>query len=208
MTSTAQDDVTVQLDRLDEAGQSLLFTGARTAHTFADTPVTSEELEAIWELAKWPPTALNAQPLRVVFVQSPEARQKLVDNMMEGNKAKTLAAPAVAVLAYDAEFHEHLPAVAPAYAHMKDGLDANDEMRNGMAGSNANIQAGYFILATRARGLAAGPMGGFDRAGVDAAFFPDGRFKSVLVVNIGHPAKDAYHPRQARLEHETTVVFA
>ncbi|GMA86716.1 hypothetical protein GCM10025868_19660 [Angustibacter aerolatus] len=98
--------------------------------------------------------------------------------MADGNKEKTAAAPAVAVLATDTRFHEHVPTIFPIRPEMQDVLEQDEAMRAGMGSQNAWLQAGYLILAVRAVGLAAGPMAGFDRAGVDAAFFPGGRLQS------------------------------
>ena len=103
------------LPALDEAGRALLFTEARTANSFAPTPVTDRELDSIWDLAKWPPTAANVQPLRVLYVRAPAGRERLVRHMSDGNKAKTATAPAVAVLAVDTEFHQHIPQVVADY---------------------------------------------------------------------------------------------
>src|SRR5882672_8082649 len=101
------------LGRLDDAARAVLFTAARTANTWAPTPVSDEELTSIWELAKWAPTSANTQPLRVLFVRPGEGRDRLVRHMSDGNKAKTGVAPAVAVLATDTRFHEHIPVVFP-----------------------------------------------------------------------------------------------
>ncbi len=193
---------------LDEQGRSLLFHRARTANTFASTAVTDAELDAIWELAKWPPTAANTQPLRVLYVRTEEGRARLLPLMAEGNRAKTASAPAVAVLAVDSRFHEHVPTLLPYKPEMADTLAANDAMREGMGSFNSALQAGYFLLAVRAEGLAAGPMAGFDKAGVDAEFFPDGRWRSVLVVNIGHPGEDPWMDRLPRLAHDDAVAWA
>jgi 3-hydroxypropanoate dehydrogenase len=196
------------LERLDARAQHLLFTGARTANSFADTPVSDAELTDIWELARWAPTSANSQPLRVLYVRRGEARDRLVKHLDEGNRAKTASAPAVAVLALDTRFHEHLPTVLPIKPELKDVFAANDAKRMDTATFNATLQAGYFILAVRAHGLAAGPMGGFDTAGVDAEFFPDGRYRSILVVNIGHPGENPWFPRLPRLDHEDVVQWA
>jgi 3-hydroxypropanoate dehydrogenase len=206
--TTTADEVTAPLEHLDARGRHLLFTGARTANTFADIPVTDAELADIWELAKWAPTSANSQPLRVLYVRRGEGRDRLVKHMNEGNQAKTAAAPAVAVLAMDTRFHEHLPAVLPFRPELKNVFAADDAKRTGTATFNATLQAGYFILAVRAHGLAAGPMGGFDSAGVDAEFFPDGRYRSILVVNIGHPGKNPWFPRLPRLSHDDAVQWA
>jgi 3-hydroxypropanoate dehydrogenase len=194
--------------RLDDAGRSLLFTDARTANTFSPAPVSDEELAEIWELAKWPPTAANTQPLRVLYVRTEAGRAKLVSHMNEGNRAKTATAPVVAVLAFDTSFHEHIPDIFPIKPELKDVFAANEEMREGSGRFNAGLQVGYFLLAVRAAGLVAGPMAGFDAAGIDAEFFPDGRFKSLLVVNIGHPGENPWFPRMPRLSHDSAVRWA
>ena len=198
---------TLVLDRLDEAGRALLFSDARTANSFAPTPVSDAELAGIWELAKWGPSAANTQPLRVLFVRSGEGRVRLVEHMNDGNKAKTLAAPAVAVLAVDTEFHAHIPNIFPIRPELRDVFASNPEMADTTARFNAALQAGYFILAVRAAGLAAGPMAGFDAPGVDGEFLPDGRFKSILVVNIGHPGENPWFDRLPRLDHSDAVSY-
>src|ERR1700691_5961229 len=99
--TTARPPLTDSLLALDPAAQALLFTEARTANTFSEEPVSDEQLRAIVELAKWPPTAANTNPLRILFVNSQAARERLVPLMSEGNRAKTATAPAVAVLAAD-----------------------------------------------------------------------------------------------------------
>ena len=208
MTETAEVAPPHSLARLDEDGRATLFTAARTANTFAPTEVADAELAEVWNLAKWPPTAANSQPLRVLYVRPGEGRERLVAHMADGNKAKTATAPAVAVLAQDTAFHEHIPTVLPFRPELKDVLADDEAMRSTMGGFNATLQAGYFILAVRAAGLAAGPMAGFDAAGVDAEFFPDGRWRSILVVNIGHPGQDPWFDRLPRLEHEDTIRWA
>lgn len=196
------------LDRLDAQAKHILFTGARTANSFADTPVTDPELSDIWELAKWAPTAANTQPLRVLYVRPGEGRDRLVKHMNDGNRAKTASAPAVAVLAMDTRFHEHIPAVLPFRPELKDVFAADDDVRLATATFNSTLQAAYFILAVRAHGLAAGPMAGFDPAGIDAEFFPDGRYRSILVVNIGHPGQNPWFARLPRLHHDDVVQWA
>ncbi|HEX4442875.1 MAG TPA: malonic semialdehyde reductase [Galbitalea sp.] len=196
------------LHRLDDASKAALFTDAQTAYSFAPNPVSEEELTAIWDLAKWPPTSANFQPMRVIFVQSPAARARLVAYMNDNNKERVQDAPAVAVLAYDRRFHTHIPTVAPQLSSRVETFEANEDVRLDAARSNGWIQAGYFLLAIRAQGLGAGPMAGFDGAAIDADFFEDGNWGAFLVVNIGHPTKASFRARQPRLELEHTVRFA
>ncbi|GAA2727082.1 malonic semialdehyde reductase [Actinocorallia aurantiaca] len=189
---------------IDASAQDLLFREARTANAFTEEPVTEEQVKAIYDLVKYAPTAMNSQPLRVLLVRSAEARERLVNQMSEGNKAKTLSAPLVAVLAYDVDFHEELPKVFPHFPGAKDGF-ADEAVRHKVGSFNATLQVGYFILGVRAAGLSAGPMAGFDAEGIEKEFFGDGRHKVLAVVNIGKPGPDAWFARNPRLDYAEVV---
>ncbi|MET9432252.1 MULTISPECIES: malonic semialdehyde reductase [unclassified Streptomyces] len=189
---------------LDAAAQDLLFREARTANTFTDEPVTEEQVQAIYDLVKYGPTAFNQTPLRVVLVRSAEARERLVKHMAEGNQAKTAAAPLVAILAADNEFHEELPQLLPHFPQAKDMFFAERPVREQSAALNAALQAAYFIVGVRAAGLAAGPMTGFDFAGVQKEFL-DADHTPLMVVNIGKPGDDAWFPRSPRLAYDEVV---
>lgn len=190
---------------LDAAAQDLLFREARTANTFTDEPVTEEQVQAIYDLVKYGPTAFNQQPLRVVLVRSAEGRERLVQHLADGNKAKTAAAPLVAVLAADNEFHEELPTQFPHFPQAKDVFFSERSVREGSAALNGALQAAYFIIGVRAAGLAAGPMTGFDAEGINKEFFGDGDHSVLAVVNIGKPGEDAWFPRSPRLEYDQVV---
>ncbi|MBP3042952.1 malonic semialdehyde reductase [Arthrobacter jiangjiafuii] len=187
---------------LDGESLDAIFREARTANTFTDEPVTDEQLRTIYELTKFGPTAMNIQPLRITWVRSAEAREKLVAHMADGNKAKTASAPMVAILSFDTEWHEQFPVFFPIAPERKAMFDGNDELRAVMGNNNGHLQAAYFIMAVRAAGLAAGPMGGFDPAGIDAEFFTGRNQRSFMVVNIGKPGENAWHPRLPRLDYD------
>jgi len=189
---------------LDKTAQDLLFRDARTANTFTDEPVTDEQIAAIYDLVKFAPTSMNTQPLRITLVRSPEARERLVKHLGEGNKAKTGSAPLTAILSYDPEFHEHLPTQFPHFPGAQDIFKGQD-FRHGAASLNATLQVGYFILGIRAAGLVAGPMTGFDNAGIDQEFFAESGYKTLVVINIGKPGENAWFPRSPRLEHDQVV---
>ena len=199
---------TTTTPKLDEASRALLFTGARTANTFSDEPVSDQQLADIWELSKWAPSAANTQPLRVLYVRTAEGKQRLVSHMNEGNQAKTLSAPVTAVLAVDRRFHERIPELLPFRPELREVFESNEQMRTDHGDFNAALQAGYFILAIRAVGLVAGPMKGYDAAGIDADFFPDGQWNTVLTVNIGHPGENPWFDRLPRLDHADAVRWA
>ncbi|MFJ6618248.1 malonic semialdehyde reductase [Kitasatospora sp. NPDC091335] len=190
---------------LDAAAQDLLFREARTANTFTDEPVSEEQIQAIYELVKFGPTAFNQQPLRVVLVRSAEGRERLVQHLADGNKAKTAAAPLVAILAADNEFHEELPTQLPHFPQAKDMFFSERSVREQSATLNGALQAAYFIIGVRAAGLAAGPMTGYDAAGLNKEFFGDGEHSVLAVVNIGKPGEEAWFPRSPRLAYDEVV---
>ncbi|MBD0670666.1 malonic semialdehyde reductase [Streptomyces sp. CBMA156] len=190
---------------LDAAAQDLLFREARTANTFTEEPVSEEQIQAIYELVKFGPTAFNQQPLRVVLVRSAEGRERLVQHMADGNKAKTSAAPLVAILAADNEFHEELPTQLPHFPQAKDMFFTERSVREQSATLNGALQAAYFIIGVRAAGLAAGPMTGYDAAGLNKEFFGNGEHSVLAVVNIGKPGEEAWFPRSPRLAYDEVV---
>lgn len=189
---------------LDPAAQDLLFREARTANSFTDEPVTDEQMQVIYDLVKYGPTAFNQSPLRITLVRSPEARERLVQHLSEGNRAKTAAAPLTAILSADNEFHEQLPHLFPHAPQIKDVFFTERPARETSAGLNAALQAAYFIVGVRAAGLAAGPMTGMDFEGVRKEFLDDDH-TPLMVVNIGRPGPDAWRARSPRLAFEDVV---
>lgn len=180
------------------AAEAQLFTEARTHNAFLDRPVPDALLVEALELAKMGPTAANQQPLRVLFLRSREARERLLPAMSAGNFEKTKAAPVVAVAGYDLRFYEHLPYLFP-HADAKSWFEGKPELAARSAAQSGTLQVGYLILALRAVGLDAGPMGGFDAAKVEAEFFPEGTVKANVVINIGYGDDAKLFPRNPRL---------
>jgi len=186
---------------LDEA-LDVIFRQARTHSAFLPTPVSDETLRAAYNLAKWGPTSANTMPLRIVFVRSAEAKERLKPTLSEGNLEKTMAAPVTAIFADDLKFYEHIPRLFPMAPHFKEMFNKPEaaERTKIHAFRNATLQAAYFIIAARAVGLDCGPMSGFDNAKVDAAFFPEGQLKSNFIMNIGYGDASKLKPRLPRLE--------
>jgi 3-hydroxypropanoate dehydrogenase len=180
-----------------------LFLEARTHGAFLDQPVDDALLRRIYEAARMGPTAANSVPMRIVFVKSSAAKERLRPTLSPGNVDKTMKAPVTAIIAYDENFADKMPQLFPARPGMRESLASMPvDKRDFMLLQNASLQAGYFILAARAHGLDAGPMGGFDRAAVDAAFLGGSPWKSVLLVNLGYGDRSALHPRLPRLSFE------
>ncbi|HEX9167708.1 MAG TPA: malonic semialdehyde reductase [Roseiarcus sp.] len=186
---------------LGGASLAQLFTDARTHNAFLDRPVPEALLREALDLAKMGPTAANQQPLRVLFLRSTAAKERLRDAMAPGNVDKTMAAPVVAIAGHDLEFYEHLPFLTPQRDFRSIFAD-NAELAARSAAQSGTLQVAYFILALRALGLDAGPMGGFDAAKVEAEFFPEGKIKANVVINIGYGDDSKLFPRNPRLKFE------
>ena len=172
-------------DALDQ-----LFRTART-HNEIGGEVSDELLHQLYDLLKWGPTTANSCPARFVFVKSAEAKAKLGPALDEGNYRKTMAAPVTVIVAYDMAFFEKMPYLFP-HPDAKGWFDTKPEAAiEAICLRNGSLQGAYLLLAARALGLDCGPMSGFDNAKVDAAFFPDGRWKSNFLCNLGKgdPAK-------------------
>lgn len=181
----------------DEALETL-FRDAHTHNKWQDKPVSPALLMALYDLLRWGPTAVNACPLRVVFVASPGAKATLKPFLAEGNVAKTMAAPVTAILGYDLDFPKKLVTLFP-HAPGAAGWFSDPAVAEITAFRSGTLQGGYFILAARALGLDCGPMSGFDNAGVDQAFFAGTRIKSNFLCNLGYGDPSGVHPRAPRL---------
>ena len=188
---------------LDANALDVVFRQART-HSALSGPVTDEQLRALYELAKWGPTTLNSQPGRFVFVRSKEAKEKLAPALSPGNLDKTMAAPVTVLVAYDSQFYENLPRTFPHRPEANKAFMGDEKAvyANLTAVRNSSLQGAYLIIAARALGLDCGPMSGFDNAKVDAAFFPDGRWKSNFLCNLGRGDPAKLMPRNPRLTFE------
>ena len=182
---------------------ALLFTEARTHNVWLDRPVDDKTLQRLYELSRMGPTSANSQPLRVVFAKSVGAKEKLRPSLLPFNVQKTMSAPATAIIAYDSAYYEKMPKLFPARPEMRDIMANMPEDKRDLQGfQNATLQAGYLILAARALGLDCGPMAGFDSKGVDAAFFPDGKWRTTLLINLGYGDTAKVFPRNPRLDFE------
>ncbi|MBU2588622.1 MAG: malonic semialdehyde reductase [Alphaproteobacteria bacterium] len=175
---------------LSDAALAQLYNEARSYNGWLDKPVSDAQLHAIWDLVKMAPTSANMQPARIVWVKSAEAKAKLADCVMEGNKAKVLTAPVTAVIGYDIDFHEQLPWLFP-HTDAKSWFAGDEAGREEGAFRNSSLQGAYLMLAARALGLDCGPMSGFDADAVNAAFFADQprhRVNFICAVGYGDPA--------------------
>jgi 3-hydroxypropanoate dehydrogenase len=184
---------------IGDAALDQIFREARTLRKWKDKPVTDALLMAIYDLMRWGPTEANITPARFCFVVSRDAKARLKPLLDEGNVAQTMAAPATAIIGYDVDFARTLKLLAPHAKSLPQTLAHDPARAQFMAIRSAGLQGGYFIVAARALGLDCGPMSGFDRDGVDRAFFAGTQIKSCFLCNLGFGDRDDLRPRAARL---------
>lgn len=200
--------------RLNDEGMDLLFREARTHNFWLDKAVSDETLHQLYDLMKWGPTSANTSPMRVLFLRTPEAKQRLLPALAQGNIEKTMTAPVTAIIAYDLHFYEQLPKLFPANPAFRDYFANQPEIIELTAQRNGSLQGAYFMLAARAVGLDCGPMSGFDNAKVDEEFFGAGKevdpnehefftvgqLRSNFLCNLGYGDEAKLFPRMPRLE--------
>ncbi|CAM3486318.1 malonic semialdehyde reductase [Rouxiella silvae] len=188
-------------EALIDSALATLFTEARTHNGWQDTPVSDELLKQAYDLARMGPTSANCCPLRVVFIRSKEAKEKLAPALSSGNLQKTMSAPVTAILAYDPAFYDLLPEL---YLHgdARSWFTSSPELAHETAFRNASLQAAYLILALRSLGLDTGPMSGFDQGKVNASFLAASGWKANFLLNIGYGDSSKVYPRSPRLDFE------
>lgn len=186
-------------EALTASALATLFTEARTHNGWLNKPVTGEELKTIYDLARMGPTSANCSPLRIVFIQSQEAKEKLAPALSGGNLKKTLTAPVTAIVAWDPEFYELLPELFPS-GDARSWFTSSPQLAHDTAFRNSSLQAAYLILACRSLGLDTGPMSGFDNAKVDETFLSDTGWKSNFLINIGYGDTSKVYSRAPRLD--------
>ncbi len=195
---------------LDDKALDKIFRSARTHNGWLDKPVTDDQLRAIYEVAKWGPTSANSQPARFVFVRTQEGKERLRPALSAGNTEKTMSAPVTVIVAYDTQFYEHLPQHFPhdpSAIHWFKG-EGKEAVAGATAVRNGTLQGAYLMIAARALGLDCGAMSGFNNAVVDENFFPDGRFKTNFLCNIGHGDESKIFARSPRMNFADACSFA
>ena len=182
---------------IDPAALAQIFTEARTHNVFLDRPVPDDLLKKAVDIAKMGPTSANQSPLRMLFLKSKAAKERLRPALAPGNLEKTLSAPVVAITAHDVKFYDHAPFLMP-HVDVRPWFNSNAEFAALTAFRNGSLQVAYLIMALRAVGLDTGPMSGFDNSKVDAEFFPEGHVKSNVLINIGYGDASKLFPRSPR----------
>ncbi len=191
--------MTEERHRLSDQVLDQVFRAARTRNAWASIPISDALVHQLYELTKWGPTAANTTPGRFIFVRSASAKERLKPHLIDSNVNKTMAAPCCVIVAYDLRFYDLLGKLFPS-RDMRAAFAGNAPLIEETAKRNSTLQGAYMMLAARSLGLDCGPMSGFNAATLDAEFFPDGRWKSNFLFNVGYGTDENLYPRNPRLD--------
>ena len=194
------------MSKVSQEALDQLFFSARTQNGWLDTPVSDDLLKQVYDIAKMGATSMNCQPMRIVFIRTPEAKERLVSLVSPGNVDKVRAAPVTAIIANDTRFYENMPKIWFREG-AKEMFEGNPAMAAATATRNATLQGAYFMIAARALGLDCGPMSGFDIPKVNAEFFPDGRLQANFICALGYGDETKLFERQPRLSFEEVTTL-
>ena len=179
-----------------------LFTEARTHSHWLAREVSAATLRELHALAACGPTSMNTQPMRLKFVVSPAARERLLACVNPGNVEKTRAAPVVVIVGQDLAFPDHLHRLFAHKADARSYYDGKPDVTAATALRNSSLQGAYLMLAARLLGLDCGPMSGFDAAAVDRAFWDGTAVRTNFLCNLGYGDGTKLRPRPPRLGYD------
>jgi nitroreductase len=188
---------------LPDSALDRLFLEARTRNGWAADPVPESTIHKLFDLVKMGPTSANCLPARFIFCTSPDARERLAALATGSNPAKIRAAPCTVIIGMDLDFPETLPRLFP-HADARSWFAGKEALTRETAFRNSSLQGAYLILAARALGLDCGPMSGFDKAGVDEAFWAGTRVETNFLCSIGQGTDENLFPRSPRPSFEET----
>lgn len=180
-----------------------VFSEARTHHFWKDETVSDDAIKQLYDVFKWAPTANNAQPTRLLFLKSEEAKEKLYPSLFGKNPEQVKASPLTVIVGHDLEFHNNLNRLFTAF-DAAEMYANNKSLAAETAFRNSSLQGAYLILAARALGFDVGPMSGFDNEKVDETFFANTSIKSNFIMNIGYGVEEKTFPRALRLDFDET----
>ena len=189
----------------DETMLERLFKSARSQNGWRDEPVGDAQLREAYDIAKWGPTSMNTQPMRIVLLRSKEAKARLAPALAPTNVDKMTSAPVVAIIAYDLEFYAKLPVTFPHNPNASAYFTGNPAAIEPTAFRNGSLQAAFFILALRAVGLDVGPMSGFDAAKVNEEFLGGSTWRVNMLCGIGRGDPTKVFDRSPRLSFDEVV---
>ncbi|MDR1794875.1 MAG: nitroreductase family protein [Erysipelotrichaceae bacterium] len=136
---------------------------------FSQKPVEQEKIDAILEAARLAPTAANAQPQRVLVIQSPEALAKLKDCT-----PYHFNAPLAFLVCYDTQ---------TVWRRKYDGHNSGDV--------DASIVGTHMMMEAMDLGIGSTWVMAFDPAATKTAYNLPDHIVPVAFFTMGYPAEDS-----------------
>ncbi|MFD1038792.1 nitroreductase family protein [Virgibacillus byunsanensis] len=140
--------------------------------SFKDKEVSDEDLNSIFEAARWAPSAANVQPWRFIFAQSAEDRNKFLSFIHDGNVAWCDKAPV-------------LVAVVSKMDEVRFGGD------NPTHAFDTGAAWGFLALEAIRKGLITHAMGGFDREKAKKVLHIPENYMIHAIVAVGYQGETA-----------------
>ena len=193
------------MSKIEEIALERLFSNARSQNGWLDVPVLEDELRMAFDIAKWGPTSMNTQPMRLLFVRSDQEKERLRPALSPGNVDKVMNAPVVALICYDTQFYRQLTKTFPHRPEASKLFENSPALAEATGFRNGSLQAAYFMLALRAVGLDVGPMSGFDAGKVEKAFLAGTSWRINMICGIGHGDSAKIFDRLPRLGYDEVV---
>ena len=200
-------DLRARLPRLSSESIDLILRQARSHYAWQDKPVSDDLLREIYDITINGPTSMNTCPARIVFVRTPEGKDRLAKALKPANQPKMMGAPVTAIIAHDLDFWTHLPFLFPHDDRRPHFEGKADHIRE-TAFRNGTLQGAYFMIAARAVGLDVGAMSGFSNQIVDEEFFSGTTLRSNFLCNLGYADETALFQKLPRFDFEHTCSFA
>src|ERR1700679_581983 len=134
---------------INDQSMDILFREARSHNVWLNKPVSDETLRKLYDLTKWGPTSANSCPGRILFLRTPEAKERLKPALSPSNVEKTMKAPVTAIVGYDLKFYEQTPKLFPNNPAMREMFAKSIPLAETTAFRNGTLQGAYLILAAR-----------------------------------------------------------
>ena len=191
---------------LDDDSIDLILREARSHYAWQDRPVSRELLETVYQIMANGPTSMNTCPARLIFVTSPEGKDRLAKSLKAKNIDKMRSAPVTVIFAHDLEFWTHLPFLFP-HEDRRPQFEGKTAHIEATAFRNGTLQGAYFMIAARAMGLDVGAMSGFSNEIVDQEFFAGTTLRSNFLCNVGYADETALFQKLPRLGFDQACTF-
>ncbi|HEX8998580.1 MAG TPA: nitroreductase family protein [Blastocatellia bacterium] len=191
-----------------------------STNKFDTTRTLSEaEIKELVSYATESPSAYNIQNWRFIAVTDPEAKERL--KAVSYGQQKIVDAAVTFVVLGDLRGHEKLSAILQPMVDaglmpqaMADGwvgqtasaYGSNEQFARDEAIRSAAFAAMTLMIAAEAKGLATGPMIGFDPEGVKREFDIPDRYVPVMLLTLGYAAPGNW-PRKPRLGVDEVLAF-